>query len=72
MKLYLVVGQNQFPLGIKTEAWRILGLFKDYGKAYSCTLLDFDTRMVFEIESDFEDVDLEIVSSKKFRMLRIE
>jgi hypothetical protein len=71
MKLYLVVGENGFPLGAKPQTWGVLGLFKDYGKAWSCPLLDFDTKKVVEIESDFEDEDFEIVSNRKIRMLRI-
>ena len=73
MKLYLVVGQNSYPLGEKSKTWGIIGLFKDSNKAWNCPILDFDSKEVYEIESDFEDEDLEILKgNKKFRMLRIE
>lgn len=71
MKLYLVVGENTFPLGDKLISWGILGLFKDINKAWCCPQQEFDSRRVIEIETDFDIEDVEVFSNRKVRMLRI-
>lgn len=77
MKLYLVVGENDFPLGTKTQAWQILGLFKNEQRAWGCALLNFDRKTIVEIETDFFDdkefktTDILSGLSTKLRMIRI-
>jgi len=71
LRLYLVVGENNFPLGDKLICWGILGLFKDVNKAWCCPKQNFDTSRVIEIDTDFDIEDVEVISNRKIRMLRI-
>lgn len=52
MILYLVIGESTFTT---PSSWGIVGIYKDYNKAWNCPLQYWTTRKVIEIETDLID-----------------